>query len=255
MVKKYTEDVKLYRIKTKMNPAPGQFFQVSVLGIGECPLASCSYNNKYVDVIIRNAGRVTNAIFKLKKNDKIFIRGPYGKGYNLKDLEKKDILLIAGGTGIAPVASLADYIWQKTENFGKISIFFGFRDEKHILLEDRIKKWKKKFEVNLCLNTKSNSIKCNTGMLHEIIENNLNFSERLIAILCGPEPMMENVSKVLNKKGITENKIYWNMERRMECAFGSCGRCLIQDVYVCRDGPVFRYDFIKKRLENEESNA
>jgi NAD(P)H-flavin reductase len=78
--------------------------------------------------------------------------------------------------------------------------------------------------------------------------------EKTAALMCGPEMMMKAVSAELNKKGINNNQIYWSMERRMECAFGSCGRCLIQDVYVCKDGPVFRYDFIKPKLDNEEES-
>ena len=88
--KNYTEDVKLIRVKTNMNPLPGQFFQVSLLGIGECPLASCSYNKNYVDILLRNVGSLTSQLFKLRTGDEVFIRGPYGKGFPLKNLKRKN---------------------------------------------------------------------------------------------------------------------------------------------------------------------
>ncbi|MBS3088457.1 FAD/NAD(P)-binding protein [Candidatus Pacearchaeota archaeon] len=252
-VKKYAEDVKLFKVKTKINPLPGQFFQLSILGIGECPLASCSYNKKYADVLVKNSGSVTNTLFNLKKGDGVFIRGPYGRGYNFKEIEGKNLVLAAGGTGIAPVASLIDYIEQNRKNFGEIKILFGFKDESFILLGDRIERWKKKFDFTLCLDKYAGKLKYEVGLLPDILKKKKINSENTCGVLCGPEIMMKSATAKLNSVGIKNDKIYWNMERRMECAAGSCGRCLIQDLYTCKDGPVFRYDIIKEKLENESA--
>ncbi|MCF7910285.1 FAD/NAD(P)-binding protein [Candidatus Pacearchaeota archaeon] len=251
--KPYTKNVKLFRVKTKLSPLPGQFFQLSIPGIGECPLASCSYNSEYIDILVRNAGNVTSSLFKLKKEEKVWLRGPYGKGFPIEELQGKNIILIAGGTGIAPVTSLINYIEQNKKQFKDIKIFFGFKDEKNILLKERIKKWQEKFKVKICLEKTSNK-KYFKGFVNQTIKNQKNILKNSAAVLCGPEIMMEAVTQELKNKGLKESEIYWSMERRMECAIGSCGRCLIQDVYTCKDGPVFRYDFIKPRL-NAEKNS
>lgn len=253
-IKEYSPEVKLFKIDSKINPSPGQFFQVSVLGKGEVALASCSYEKEYVDVLVRKVGNVTSSMFKLKEGDSIFIRGPYGKGYNIESLKGKDLILVAGGTGVAPITSLIEYISKNREDFGKVLVFFAFRDDKHILLHDRIKKWSKMFEVVLCLDKKSSKIKSEVGFVHQIIEKYVIDLKNPVASLCGPEIMMSSVSSALNNKGIDNNRIFWNMERRMECAIGSCGRCLLQDLYVCRDGPVFIYSDIKEKIENEAAN-
>lgn len=249
-VKTITPDVKVLRVKSSMNPLPGQFIEVSIPGIGECPLASCSYNDEYIDILLRNAGNVTAAIFNLKKGDEISIRGPYGKGFPL-DLKKKDVIMAAGGTGIAPVTSFIEYIEKNRDKFGDVDIYFGFRSSDYVLLKDRIEKWKKKFNVTVTLDQKAEGYE--QGFINQIIEKKKQKIFNASAFVCGPEIMMKSITKTLNKMGLENKDIYWSMERRMECAFGVCGRCMIQDVYVCKDGPVFSYDFIKPRLDNEES--
>ncbi len=257
-IKKFTPDVELFRVKSDMNPQPGQFFQVSVLGVGECPLASCSYNKEYIDILIRRAGNVTGVVFRLKEEGKFFIRGPYGKGYPLDKLKGKDLILVAGGTGIAPITSLIEYIEQNRKNFKNIYIYFGFKNEDCILLQDRINRWKKKFNLTICLDKKTKKSTCEQGFVHEVMDKHkpkLKMQiKNALAFLCGPEIMMKTVTEKLNSFGLENSKIYWSIERRMECGMGNCGRCLLQDVYVCKDGPVFRYDKIKTKLENEYSN-
>lgn len=249
-VKPITSDVKLLRVKSNMNPLPGQFIEVSIPGIGECPLASCSFNEDYVDILLRNAGPLTSKISQLKEGDNIYIRGPYGKGFPL-EAEEKNIILAAGGTGIAPVTSFIDYIEKNRERFGNIHIYLGFRDADYILLKDRIERWKKKFNVTVTLDKKCKGYP--QGFINQIIEKKHQKTENSLAFICGPEIMMDSITKSLKKLGMKEKDIFWSMERRMECGFGNCGRCMVQDVYVCKDGPVFNYEFIKPRLENEQS--
>ncbi|MEM0465354.1 MAG: FAD/NAD(P)-binding protein [Candidatus Pacearchaeota archaeon] len=251
----FTEDVKLFKIKSNLNPKPGQFIEVSIPGYGECPLASCSNDENYIHMLTRNVGNLTTMMFKLKKGDKIFIRGPYGKGFPIKNLKNKNILLIAGGTGIAPVTSLLHYIEKHRNDFKEVYAYFGFRNERYILLKDKIKDWQKKFKIVICLDKKENNeceLKCEIGFIHDVMDKIKPLIDNTIAVLCGPEIMMDCVTEKLKKQGMKENRIFWSLERRMECGFGNCNRCLIQDLYVCKDGPVFRYDIIKTRIDNEE---
>lgn len=250
-IKDMSSDVRLFRVRSKLNPLPGQFLQVSVIGVGECPLASCSFSGNYVDLLVRKVGRVTGGMFNLKRGDNLFIRGPYGNGYALELLKGKNLFLFAGGTGIAPVTSLIEYISGSRKDFGEVNIFFGFRSEKNILLYERIKKWSRQFKVHISIDEKPVKIKAEIGGVAKSVGRHKFNTENCIAIMCGPEEMMSAITRELNKSGLQDDKIYWNTERRMECAVGSCGRCLIQDIYTCKDGPVFRYDFIKEKIENE----
>jgi anaerobic sulfite reductase subunit B len=252
-IKKETEEVNLFTVKTDIDPEPGQFFQVSIPGVGECPLASCSSNSKEVDMLVRNVGTVTKKMFDLVAGDGVGIRGPYGKGFPIKKLKGKNLVLIAGGTGIAPVTSLIEYAEKNRKQFGKVEIYFGFRSKENILLKERLERWKKKFKVIIALDKAEKGWAGEVGFLNSVILEH-NPDKKSIALLCGPEIMMKLATDSLNKIGIENNKIYWSLERRMECGMGSCGRCLIQDVYVCKDGPVFRYDLIKPKLDNEEAS-
>jgi len=253
-IKQLTPEVKLFKIKSNINPQPGQFIEVSIPGIGECPLASSVYNKSYIDIVVRKAGNLTSALFQLKKDDSVFIRGAYGKGFPLKELMNKNLILIAGGTGIAPLSSLINYIEQNRKNFKEIYIYSCFRDEACILLKDKISKWKKQFNLIVSLDKASGKIEHKKGLITDILDRHKPNTKDTLAVICGPEIMMEKATEKLNQLGLTNDKIYWSMERRMECGIGNCGRCLIQDVYVCKDGPVFKYDFIKPRIDNENSN-
>lgn len=252
-----TGNVKMIRLKSNLNPMPGEFIEVSMPGIGECPLASCSYNKNYIDLLVRNAGNVTSAIFKLKKGNTISIRGPYGNAWPYKKIRNKNIMLISGGTGLAPITSFINYVEKNRKDFRQVMIYLGFRDEDNILLKDRIRTWREKFKVTVFIDKnlhQETKFKCKVGFIGEsIAKEKINLGKNYVAFLCGPEIMMHSVTDELLEKGMPGNKIYWSLERRMECGFGSCGRCQIQDVYVCKDGPVFRYDVIKPKLDNEES--
>ncbi len=250
-IKTYTDDVKLFKVRSSLNPMPGNFLEVSLPGIGECPLASCSFDKNYLYLLTRNAGNVTSAIFQQKKGDDFYIRGPYGKSFPVEELKGKNLILVAGGTGIAPITSFISYAEQHIKDFGEIYIYFGFRDEKNILLGEMIKRWSKKFKVFVALSNDPKNNKYEKGFAHELIKRHKPKIENTCALMCGPEIMMDSVTKELNDLGIQNNNIYWSLERRMECGFGSCGRCQIQDVYVCKDGPVFKYSEIKPRLDNE----
>jgi anaerobic sulfite reductase subunit B len=254
-IQEHAPNIKLFKIKSPLNPQPGQFLELSIPGFGECPLASCFYDKKYLYLLVKKTGNVTSALFNLKKGKEVFIRGPYGKGWPLRKLKNKNIIAIAGGTGIAPVTSLISYIKQNKKYFQSVKIYFGFRNEKYILLKNIIDKWKKIFDITICLDKKLKKTKSfEQGFVHQVIEKRQkSFSKNSFAILCGPEIMMKSVTDVLNKNKIKNNNIYWSLERRMECGFGNCGRCLIQDLYVCKDGPVFQYSKIKPKLDNENS--
>jgi len=250
---KYTRDTWMFRVKAKMNPLPGTFIEVGLPGVGEAPLASCSYSKEYLDILTKKVGRLTGEMFKLKEGDELHIRGPYGKGFPIEEFKGMNLILIGAGTGIASVTSLVDYISQNRSEFAEVHIYLGFRDKEGVLLKERIREWGKQFHVHVGLSRDKATHEYEHGHVQEIMKRHKLPVEHTYGILCGPESMMKDVTKEMNDLGIANERIYWSMERRMECAIGSCGRCQLFDLYVCKDGPVFRYDFLKPRLEKEES--
>jgi anaerobic sulfite reductase subunit B len=243
-IKKETKDIKTFRVKYSCNHEPGEFVELSVPGIGECPISICSWSNKYLDLCIRNVGSVTSAIFNLKKNDYIWLRGIYGTGYPMKELNGKDIFVIGGGTGAAPLRGVVEYIKDNKKDFGNAEIILGFRDSENVLFKEDIKKWSKYFEVKVTVDKNDKKWKGNVGIITKLLEK-LGPDKNSVAITCGPPIMIKFVIQKLKQRGFADNQIYVSFERLMHCGLGKCGHCTIEKHYVCRDGPVFRYDNIK----------
>lgn len=241
---KMTEDTFLFRVRAPLNNDPGQFVQIGKFGFGECPISICSYDKDYIDLCIRNVGNVTKKLLSLRKGDLIGIRGPYGKGYPMAEMHKKDLLIIAGGTGVAPVRGAIEYYDKNIDKFGSLDILLGFRNPDEILFEHDIDEWKKRFNLDLTVDKGARGWKGKTGLITNLITDKIK-SENKAAIICGPPIMMKFVIQNLQKLEFKDQQIYISYERHMKCGIGKCGRCMKQGKYVCRDGPVFRYDEVR----------
>jgi len=244
-IMKETEDTATFRINLKLNHKPGQFVDVSVLGIGEAPISFSSHSNKFVDLCIRNVGNVTNAIHNKKLGDSFWVRGPYGNGYPMQKFHNQNIILVGGGTGVAPLIGAVDYIEQNIKKFKNVKLFFGFRHDKAIIFKRNFKKWGQLFDFYYTLDCKSKKFKCNIGTVTKLIEK-ADIKSNTVAIVCGPPIMIKFVVKSLLAKGIKEENIYISFERLMSCGIGKCGHCEVGGKYVCKHGPVFSYDIAKK---------
>jgi anaerobic sulfite reductase subunit B len=246
-IKEFTEDTRLFKVKAKMPNMPGQFVNVSLSGIGECPISICSYSKGYLELLIRNVGNVTNAIFKLKKGDKIGIRGAYGHGYPMEEMRKKDIVIIAGGTGAAPPRSVIGYIKKNRKLYKSLNIYLGFKSPGEILFKEDIEEWQKEFNVTLtvdkCADPNYNGRVC---FVTEAVGDVTVPPNNAAVVMCGPPIMMKAATEKLKAKGFEDKQIYVSYERHMKCGFGKCGHCVISGKYVCKDGPVFRYDVAKE---------
>ncbi len=238
----------LFRLKHKVKTNPGEFLMVGLFGIGECPISICSHSKKYTELLIRNVGSVTNKLSKLKKKDKVQIRGPLGVGYPMHHMEKSNLLLIGGGTGVAPLRSVIQYIKGNKEKYSNIDIYFGFRNPECILFNEDIEKWKKEFNVHMILD-KPGKFKCDPGYVTDLLEKEKPKPKKSYALICGPQVMMSSTINKLKDFGFKDKQIYISLERHMKCGLGKCGHCMIKGHCVCVDGPVFRYDEIQKNLE------
>lgn len=255
--KKLTANEKFFEIALKdgssLDHEPGQFIMVSLLGIGEIPISICSSPAKRdsFDLCVRAVGKVTRSLHKLKTGDEIDIRGPYGKGFPIRIFEGNDLLIIAGGLGIAPLRSLITYVLDNRRDFGKVHILFGCKEPKDMLFSDELEDWNKRTDLHYActVDRADPDWAGNVGVITTLIPGVDIEPLRTFASVVGPPVMYNFVIKELIAKGIPERQILLSFERNMKCGNGKCGRCQIQNLYVCQDGPVFHYEQIKNLSE------
>lgn len=228
---------------------PGQFVEVSLLGIGEAPISISSSPTKLgsFELVVRNVGKLTAALHKLEAGDEVGIRGPFGKGFPVRILEGNDLLFIAGGLGIVPLRSLINYVIDNRRDFGKVTILLGCKSPKEMLFGDEVSEWQKRLDVNFnCTVDRADpEWKGNVGLITSLIPGINLEPERTFGVVCGPPIMYKFVIKELLKKEIPERQILVSLERHMKCGLGKCGHCQINGHYCCQDGPVFSYDQVK----------
>jgi NAD(P)H-flavin reductase len=229
---------------------PGQFVEVSALGVGEAPISissSPSRSNGTFELCIRMAGDVTGAIHRMQPEDKIGIRGPFGRGFPIEKFRGKDILFAPGGLGLAPLRSLINQVLDERAHFGRVVILYGARNPGELLFKNELRQWAERPDVELLVTVDrgDESWSGNTGVITTLFPKISVYPRNTVAITCGPPVMYRFVLMELLGKGISEGNIYLSLERRMKCGVGKCGHCQINNVYACQSGPVFAYKEIK----------
>ena len=260
-IQKQTKDTKLYAFRLEKNFyfTPGQFIMLSVPGVGEAPFAPCSNPEPkpQFQLSIRKVGLVTKFLDQMENNkNQLEFRGPYGNGFPITKLKNKNLVLIAGGTGIAPIASLIEYLISRRKNFGKIHLLYGVKKAEDLLFGDKLKKWQKKINVMLCAEEIDKNWEGETGMVTDLCCDVRTDPAKTLAIMCGPSIMYKPLVKELGKltprgspsEKIKPEQIYVSMEARMKCGLGKCQHCTIGKHYTCLDGPVFQYSEIVSSL-------
>ncbi|MFH1540415.1 MAG: FAD/NAD(P)-binding protein [Elusimicrobiota bacterium] len=248
-----TEDTKLFQIRfedekvrQEFNHRPGQFVMLSVLGTGEAPISISSSPTKpgIIELCVRCAGSVTGALFKLKENDIIGLRGPYGNGYFIEKIKGSNLLIVAGGIGIAPLRSLVWYTLDNRNDFKDIALMYGAKNPDEILFKDEFVSLLNRKDIKCLLTVdkdESGKWKSNIGVVTELF-NYVNFDAKTTyAGICGPPIMYKFVLKKLISIGFDKDKIMMSLERRMQCGIGKCLHCGVGHKYTCTDGPIFTY--------------
>ncbi|MBI5124609.1 MAG: FAD/NAD(P)-binding protein [Planctomycetes bacterium] len=232
---------------------PGQFILLSVLGVGEAPvtLASSPLKKDGVEVCVRRVGSLTNALHRLQEGATIGLRGPFGKGFPVEALKGKDLLFIAGGIGIIPLRSLIHYVLERRKDFGQLSILYGAKTPKEFLFTDELTAWGQRGDVRLMLTVDKpdETWEGNAGVITRLIPPLELRPKETYAVIVGPPVMYKFVLMELYQKALPESQILMSLERRMRCGVGKCGHCQINNVYVCQEGPVFSYQFLKRLPE------
>jgi len=246
-VEELTEREKVFEFSLQDGKAlghrPGQFVEVSVMGIGEAPISVSSSPTRdgTFQLVVRKVGDVTNALHNLKKGAMVGIRGPFGNGFPLEALEGKDILFIAGGIGLVPMRSLVQYVLDRRSSFGRAILLFGARAPAERLFLDELAAWSKSPEIEFheTVDRGDENWMGNVGVITTLIPKVDIDARKTMAVVVGPPIMYRFVIGQLKKRDLPDENIILSLERRMKCGVGKCGHCQINGVYVCQEGPVF----------------
>ncbi len=228
---------------------PGQFNMLYLYGVGEIPISIVSdpKDSHIIDHTIRVVGRVTKAMANLKSGDRIGLRGPYGKGWPVLAAEQKDVVIVTGGVGCAPVVSVINYIEQRREDFGHLNILQGVKHSADLIWQDRYNKWRELADTTVLVTASSGEAlwPWHIGPVTTLFDQ-LNFDpDNVTVMMCGPEGMMRVVCDHMLDNRVQASQLYLSMERNMQCAIGHCGHCQYGSNFICKDGPVFSYDRIR----------
>lgn len=242
-----TPDIKTFYLKQRMDFIPGQFLEVACFGFGEVPISiSSGPGEDSLRISFKCVGKVTEAMFNLKADDTLGIRGPFGNGFSLGEEQGKDILLVAGGIGLAPLRSLIKFILANGDYKGRMILVYGARSPKDVLYKKELKDWGKDVEVLLTVDNPDTRWKGGAGVVTQYLSGIKADFSKLKAFLCGPEVMMRFATAKLLERGVKPRDIVFSLERHMQCGMGKCGHCYIGEKFVCRDGPVFTYEALNK---------
>jgi len=257
-VEKLTEKETLFEItpdsRKPLGHTPGQFVEVSIMGMGEAPLSvSSAPDGKTFEIVVRKVGDLTTKLHTLKPGDKVGIRGPFGNGFDVDSLKGKNLIFIGGGIGIIPMRSLINYVLDHRKGFGKVAILYGCKEPREVLFKDELAAWDKLPDIEH-LRTVDKcpdgvSWECEIGVITTLIPKIKFDPKSTIAIVVGPPIMYKFVIRDLLKLGMPEENVIVSLERRMKCGVGKCGHCQINGVYVCKEGPVFNYKDLKNLPE------
>jgi NAD(P)H-flavin reductase len=235
--------------------APGQFNMLTVFGVGEAAISiSGAPNGARLIHTIRDVGAVSHALTRLQPGDQLGLRGPFGVGWPIGAAQKKDVLIIAGGLGLAPLRSVLYHIVAHRTQFGVVTLLYGARRPEDILYPSEVAHWRQSLEINVALTVDhaDASWRGRVGVVTQLIDQAQFQPQNTLAMVCGPEVMMRFVASALVERAIDAQNIFLSMERNMKCAVGHCGHCQLGPSFICRDGPVFSYQKLRPLLKIKE---
>lgn len=247
-----TPDVKTFRVLTPNGEKPfihkpGQCAMLSIPGVGEAmfSITSSPTNNEYMEFSIKKCGCLTKWLHMIEPGQQVTLRGPYGNSFPVEgDLLGKDLLFIAGGIGLAPLRSVINYVRANRKNYGSVQIIYGSRSKDDLVdYNEIIGEWMNDdgIEVNLTIDREQEGWDGHVGFVPNYVKE-LSPDISKTVLMCGPPIMIKFTLAGLKELGFKDTQIYTTMELRMKCGIGKCGRCNIGNKYVCKDGPVFRFD-------------
>jgi NAD(P)H-flavin reductase len=236
--------------------APGQFNMLYVFGVGEVPISVSSDpgNSSTLQHTTRAVGSVTNALQRLKKGGTVGIRGPFGSHWPVQEARGRDCVIVTGGIGLAPLRPALYSLLAHRQDYRRILLFYGARSPEDILYRRELERWRSKFDldVHVTVDRAGSDWRGAVGVVPLLLRRAEFDPSNSTAMICGPEVMMRFTVRELQSRGIDGRDIYLSMERNMKCAVGFCGHCQLGPAFICKDGPVFRFDRIAAIFGKEE---
>jgi sulfhydrogenase subunit gamma (sulfur reductase) len=224
---------------------PGQFVMVELPGFGEVPISISSSTSRkgHVGLCIRKAGKVTKMLHKVQINTKIGLRGPFGTHFPMGQMAGHNILLIAGGLGLAPLRAPIFWVNEHRSEYKNVAILYGTKTPKDILFDYQFEMWSKiyDYDIHLIVEKPDEHWKHKTGMITDLFKEITIDPVNTYAIVCGPPVMFKFVCSHLNKIGVPMDRMFVDLERRMHCGMGKCCRCMVGSTFTCEDGPVMDF--------------
>jgi NAD(P)H-flavin reductase len=232
---------------------PGQFNMVSLFGTGEVPLSIAGSPGKQLVHTARAVGTVTRAMGRLRPGGELGVRGPFGTGWPLSEATGKDVLLVAGGIGIAALHSAIRHLLARGKEYRRVTLLYGARTSGDILYRHELERWRRRgLQVAITVDRARSDWKGHVGVVTNLLPRAMFDPLSCVALICGPEIMMRFTARELIKLGVPETSLFLSMERNMKCGIGHCGHCQFGPVFICKDGPVIRYDRLREWFKIRE---
>ena len=257
-IKQETPDIKTFRLAHREDGDDGFAFQAgqfgvfSVFGKGEAPfgIANSPTRGDVLEASLKRVGKVTAALHELNVGDTVGYRGPYGRGFPLEEMKGKNLVFAGGGIGMAPLRSLLWNCLDTREDYGDITVIYGARSINDLVYKEELQEWLARDDMNTVLTVDPGGEDENwtgeVGFVPAVLESVNPSAENAVAITCGPPIMIRFVLVSLTKMGFAPEQIITTLEAKMKCGLGKCGRCNVGPAYVCKHGPVFRYDELQE---------
>jgi len=236
--------------------APGQFNMLYMFGLGEVAISLSGDPAEESRIVhtVRAVGAVSSAITRLRREQVIGVRGPYGSYWPLTESEGSDIIIVAGGLGLAPLRPAIYCVLAHREHYGRAVVLYGARGPADLLYRRELEAWRRRLDVDITVTVDRAAAdwRGNVGVVPGLIPRAAVDPYHAVAMVCGPEIMMRFTIDALRQRGLAMDQIFVSMERNMKCATGLCGHCQFGPAFVCRDGPVFRFDRIAPLFNTRE---
>ncbi len=236
-------------------PAPGQFNMLYLFGVGEVPISvSAITDDGGIVHTIRAVGSVTRAMQDLETGAVVGLRGPFGMAWPLEQARGRDLVLVAGGIGLAPLRPVIHAALQRRSEFGRVVVCYGARSPGDMIFRGELDAWAERDDVDLRITVDRGTAawRGDVGVVTQLVDRGGFDRRNTLAMTCGPEVMMRFTASALERRGLKPEDIYVSMERNMRCAVGFCGHCQIGAHFVCRDGPVFPYPVMEPAFRVRE---
>lgn len=235
---------------------PGQFNMLYVFGVGELPISISGDPEQPQQLVytVRSVGQATHALVSRKPGDVLGVRGPFGTHWPVEIARGKDVLIVAGGIGLAPLRPVIYHVLRHRDDYVRLLVLYGARSPRDLLYRKQLAEWSRAPDTQVLTTVDYGGLswRGHVGVVTTLFRQLRLHPTETVAFICGPEIMMRYVIRQLEARGVAPNDIYLSMERNMKCAVGFCGHCQLGPYFVCKDGPVFSYQQMRPWLDRHE---